>query len=351
MPPITKRTKIGSSLPILGHYQKQLRKSINQTLREHTSPILKLLQYHMGLANRFGEPANNPSGKAIRPSLCLFTCQAVGGNPNEAINVAVALELVHNFSLIHDDIQDEDIERHHRPTLWYEWGRGKALLAGNVMRLLGEDAILRTKSAEIPVKERLACVSILTESYLEMIEGQYLDLSFESRQDVSPNEYLGMVSKKTGALMGASMHLGAILGTNDKSQITALRNVGQELGLAFQCRDDVLGIWGDKSKTGKAVGSDIMRKKKSLPVVYALQIASGPKKERLTDLYNGQEINSRQVNDVLEILNDLKAQTYTQAVADERHEAAIKWIENAKLNPTSEMALKEVSDFVTRREH
>ena len=219
------------------------------------------------------------------------------------------------------------------------------------MRLLGEEAILRPKSPKMAVQEQLACVSILTESYLEMIEGQYLDLSFESRQNVSPTEYLGMVNKKTGALMGASMHLGAMLGTDDKSQITALRHVGEELGLAFQCRDDLLGIWGDTSKTGKAVGSDIRRKKKSLPVVYALQNASGPKKERLTDLYNSHEINSQQVNDVLEILDDLKAKRYTQAIADERHAAAIKWIENAKLNPISEIQLKEVSDFITQREH
>lgn len=351
MPPLFKPTKIEPSLQILGQYQKQLEKALKSTLLGTSPSILRMLQYHMGWSDRFGNSVNNPSGKAIRPSLCLFTCYAVGGNSEKALNAAVALELIHNFSLIHDDIQDEDIERHHRPTVWFEWGKSKALLAGNVMRLLGEEAVLRSKPPKMAVQDRLACISILTESYLEMIEGQYLDVSFELRQDVTPAEYLGMVNKKTGALMGASMHLGAMLGTTDMSKITSLRNVGQELGLAFQCRDDFLGIWGETSKTGKAVGSDIKRKKKSLPVVYALQNASGPKKQRLREIYGGKDMDAHEINDVLEILNDLKAQTYTQSVANEKHASAITWIKNAQLHPAAEVALKEVSEFVTNRDH
>lgn len=351
MSPLSIQRQVGSWLPILGKYQEQIDKALKLTLQTRTSPIVKLLQYHMGWVDKYGVSVNNPTGKAIRPSLCLFTCQAVGGKPDKALMVAVALEFIHNFSLIHDDIQDEDTDRHHRPTLWFEWGKSKALLAGNVMRVLGEQAILPSKAPKIAPKDRLACISVLTESYLEMIEGQYLDLSYEERQDVTPEEYLEMVSKKTGALMGASMHLGAILGTQDTSKINALRHAGQELGMAFQCRDDLLGIWGETAKTGKAVGADIIRKKKSLPIIYAFQKASGPKKRKLNSIYRNPEINAQEVNEVLEILNDFNAATYTQSIANQRNASAMRWIEEAHLDSIFEAALKQICDFVTNRNY
>ena len=177
---------------------------------------------------------------------------------------------MHNFSLVHDDIQDRDDERHHRPTVWRVWGEAQAINAGDALRELGQMALSRAGAAGADAATVLAAGETLNRCALNMIEGQYLDLEYETRRAVGVDEYLTMVEHKTGALLGCSLALGALLAGGDRDVAARLEHAGRCLGLAFQIRDDALGIWGDSSATGKSSDSDIRRRKKSFPIVYAL---------------------------------------------------------------------------------
>ena len=269
----------------------------------------------------------------------------------QALPAAAALELVHNFSLIHDDVQDEDQERHHRPTVWALWGKPMAVVAGNTMLALADRTILELWHRGVPMEKAAPALRVLTERYLETIEGQYLDLSFEQRLDVGPDEYLQMVEKKTGALIQAAMHLGALLGPSDPEQVAALRGCGRLLGLAFQARDDVLGIWGDPAMTGKAVGADIQRRKKSLPVVYGFAQAPAAARTRLAELYRLPRLDRRATAEVLGILEELNAREFAQRVAEEKRDQALTLARQASLLPWARGQMEELADFIVNRQH
>jgi geranylgeranyl diphosphate synthase type I len=264
---------------------------------------------------------------------------------------AVALELIHNFSLIHDDIQDQDTERHHRPTVWAVWDPARALMAGNTMRMLAHRAALAVAGRGVSPGEAPTVLAVLAGCSLELIEGQYLDLSFEERQEVQIADYLDMVHRKTGALIEAALHLGAYLGAGEPGPVDALRRCGRLLGLAFQARDDFLGIWGVTALTGKAVGADIRRKKKSLPVVYAFQHASGEQRRRLQALYRLRELDDDAVTKVLAIMEDLGARGYVQTLAAETRDEAMALAHQARLPGWALEEFRELADFLIYRLH
>ena len=223
-------------------------------------------RYVMGWEDEHGAPAS-PGGKRIRPALCLLAAEALGGKAAEALPGAVAVELIHNFSLVHDEIQDRDAERHHRPTVWRIVGEAQAINVGDFLLTRALRAL--TQSAA-PAERRLAALEALLGATDDMIGGQWEDLRFERRGDVSLGDYLAMVEGKTGALIGAPLQIGAILGGAPKAQSDGVREWGRRVGLAFQVRDDILGIWGDPSVTGKSNRNDLARHKKTLPVIAAL---------------------------------------------------------------------------------
>ena len=336
---------------VLQRYLAELDDGLRGAMTRGDAGLLRPLHYHMGWVDPKGVPTSGASGKAMRPTLCLFICEAVGGAVAQAMPAALALELVHNFSLIHDDIQDGDRERHSRPTVWAVWGEAQALVVGNAMRAMADSALLQLEEQDIAREKALGALAILTQRYLEMIEGQYLDLSYESRLDVTPDEYLTMVGKKTGALVEAAIHLGAYLGTEDSGQVQALRRCGRSLGLAFQARDDVLGVWGDEAKTGKAVGADIQRKKKSLPVVYTFHTAGAATRNRLVELYSQEKLDAGSVAEVLGIMEELGAQGFAQSVAEERRDEAVTWVRRARLPAWAQEELEALSDFMVYRQH
>ena len=227
-------------------YRSQIDVALRESLYARTSPAHDVLRYSMGWTDVNGNPDAGTVGKALRPTLCLYACEASGGRASQALPAAVALELIHNFSLIHDDIQDRDRVRHHRPTLWALWGESKALVAGNTLRVIADASLQRLTEVGVGLDEALEVTGLLTEAYLEMIEGQYLDLAYEGRPDIGIPEYLTMISRKTGALIRCAMNIGAVLGTSDPAVADAFREAGRSLGFVFQIRDDLLGVWGDE---------------------------------------------------------------------------------------------------------
>lgn len=204
-------------------------------------------------------------GKAVRPALALLSARAVGADESIALPGAVAVELVHNFSLVHDDLMDGDVERRHRPTVWALHGAAAAILCGDAMLALATQVLLDVGTLDaIEAARRLAAAT------QELIRGQHADLDFEQRRHVGVDECLAMAAGKTGALLACSAAIGAVLAGAPAATVRALSTYGAELGLSFQLVDDLLGVWGDAATTGKPVGSDLRARKKSLPVAFAL---------------------------------------------------------------------------------
>jgi geranylgeranyl diphosphate synthase type I len=310
-----------------------------------------LLRYHLGWEEADGAIRENGGGKALRPVLCLTAAEVAGADWHQALAAAASLELIHNFSLIHDDIQDGDVERRHRSTVWHLWGIPMAMTSGNAMRVVADRTLAMLSKANLPDACVVDASLVLTERYLEMIEGQYQDISFEDADGVTPEQYLEMVGRKTGALIDASMYLGALVATQDASQAEAFGRSGRRLGLAFQIRDDILGIWGDPAETGKAIGADIRRRKKSLPVVYLLQKAKGHDKEWLQGLYDADdEIGKANVDKVLEIMDKVGAKQYCQQVAEDQTRQAEAATEGLPLTPAARDTLRALGEYFVTRE-
>jgi geranylgeranyl diphosphate synthase, type I len=222
-------------------------------------------EYHLGWSDVDGRPATGGSGKAVRPALALLSAEAAGGSPETGLPGAVAVELVHNFSLLHDDLMDGDVERRHRRTVWAVWGASSAILTGDALLSLAHETLLESGSPYAAEAGRL-----LAAATRELIRGQVQDLAFERRDDVGLAECLDMAAGKTGSLLSASAAIGAVLAGAPETVVEALETFGAHLGIAFQLIDDVLGIWGDPAVTGKPVCSDLRARKKSLPVTYVV---------------------------------------------------------------------------------
>lgn len=227
-----------------------------------------IAEYHLGFAGLDGEPSGNGdkgTGKAIRPTLAMLSARAAGGTDEVGLPGAVAVELVHNFSLVHDDLMDGDRTRRHRPTVWSVWSPATAILLGDALLALAQEVL-----AEAGTPRAARATALLGRTTRELVRGQVRDLEFERRQDVTLAECLDMSAAKTGALLSTSAAIGAVLAGAPEPVIAALGEYGTQLGIAFQLVDDLLGIWGDPDTTGKPVCSDLRSGKKSLPVCHAV---------------------------------------------------------------------------------
>lgn len=292
------------------------------------TPHYGMLRYHMGWVDEHFRPQQVDGGKRIRPVLCLLACKAAGGTVGQALPAAAALELLHNFSLIHDDIQDESPLRRHRPTVWALWGRAQAINAGDAMFTLAHLALHGLSQAGLPVERVLGAMRAFDEACVRLTEGQFLDMSFEQRLDVTTEEYMTMIGGKTAALLGASLRLGALIAGASSEEQQLLGDFGHGMGIAFQVQDDILGIWGDEALTGKSVQSDILTRKKSLPVVYGLQHPiAGP---QLRALY-AQPLGVDEVTQVLDLLEQVGAEAYAEAEMRSAHHQALAALQASRV--------------------
>ncbi|MBE0480304.1 MAG: polyprenyl synthetase family protein, partial [Dehalococcoidia bacterium] len=270
---------------VWNRYRPDIEAELRFVVGRASLPLYDMMRYHMGWIDESGRAAKNTAGKRLRPVLCLLTCHSLGGHWRSALPVAAAIELVHNFSLIHDDIQDSSIERRGRPTVWYMWGQPQAINVGDGMHALALSSLLRLEDIGIPNAKIVRAARILGEASLRLCEGQYLDISFERRMDIKISDYLTMISNKTAALVAGSVEIGAVLATENEPDIAHFKSFGHALGMTFQIHDDVLSIWGDEKKIGKSISTDIRSKKKTLPVVYLLEKARGAASAHLLEIY------------------------------------------------------------------
>jgi geranylgeranyl diphosphate synthase, type I len=307
-------------------------------------PLRRVGAYHFGWEHADGTPASGGSGKAIRPALVLAAVSAFGGDPRRAVRAAAAVELAHNFTLLHDDVIDEDTTRRHRPTAWTVFGTADAVIAGDALhalalRLLAEDS----HPAAAAATARLAsCI-------VELCAGQQADCAFEERppEEVSLAECLTMATAKTGALLGCSCAVGALYAGAGRRSTEAMDAFGREAGLAFQLIDDLIGIWGDPDRTGKPAGADLTAHKKSLPVVAALQSGT-PAGAELAELYRGP-MTGPAVARAADAVDRAGGRDWAQLQAADRMGRAVHELARAVPDLAAAGDLLALAEFVTRR--
>jgi len=289
---------------VLSRYREPVLAAMRQALDRQGVEHVWLMRYHLGWEDAAGAAiaAADGGGKMLRPSLCLLACEAAGGDARRALAAAAALELVHNFTLIHDDIEDASATRHGRETLWRVVGVPQAINAGDGMFVIAQRTLLRMAEAGVEPGRVLDASRALNEACVALCEGQHADLGFEARPSVTLAEYEAMIAGKTASLLGAAAAIGGIAAGGDAATVAALGECGRRLGMAFQIQDDVLGIWGEADITGKPVADDIRSRKKSFPVVYAREHLDADARSRLERLYATDAADGAHVDEVLELL-------------------------------------------------
>ncbi|MFM9366819.1 family 2 encapsulin nanocompartment cargo protein polyprenyl transferase [Streptomyces sp. Da 82-17] len=303
----------------------------------------RVVTYHFGWEHADGRPAAGRGGKAIRPGLVLAAARALGGSPTAAVKAAAAVELVHNSTLLHDDVIDRDSTRRHRPTAWTVFGDADAILAGDALQALAFRVL-----ADDPHPASGDAAARLAACLMELCEGQHVDTALEDRScdEVTLDESMSVAEAKTGALLGTACALGALYAGAEWEQVEAMDAFGRQAGLAFQLIDDIIGIWGDPARTGKPVGADLLAGKKSLPVVAAL--ASGTKAgAELAELY--PKLLPADVERAAEAIDRAGGRDWAQTEAADRMSRALGLLARAVPDPDAAGGLLALAEFVTRR--
>ncbi|MCX4548303.1 family 2 encapsulin nanocompartment cargo protein polyprenyl transferase [Streptomyces sp. NBC_01267] len=315
---------------------------LRSTLETLPGAMRRIGMYHFGWEHSDGSPAAGQTGKAIRPALVLAAVQALNGEVRQAVRAATAVELVHNFTLLHDDVIDRDVTRRHRATAWTVFGIPDAIITGDAMqalalRLLTDDPHPAAK----PAAGRLAtCV-------IELCAGQQADCAFESRADVSLDECLVMAEAKTGALLGCACAMGALYAGAGPEVAAAMDAFGREAGLAFQLIDDLIGIWGEPDHTGKPAGADLAAHKKSLPVVAALGSGTEAAAE-LAELYRGP-LDADGIRRAADAVDRAGGRDWAQTEAADRMARAVGHLSRAVPDLAAAGGLLSLAEYVTRR--
>lgn len=287
-------------------------------------------------------------GKKIRPALVLLAAEAVGGNIEGAYKTAAAVELIHTFSLIHDDIMDKDEMRRGMPAVHTIWGEPMAILAGDILFSLAFEMVAQTHSEDIPSERVVQALNTVVDACIKICEGQACDMSFEGKFDVKESEYLNMIYKKTSALIAAATKAGAILGGGTPQQVKALSEYGRLIGMAFQIQDDYLDVVSSEEKLGRRVGSDIVEGKMTLMVVHTLSAASPEDKEELISILNSQSEDEQNVKKAISIFDKYGSINYTRDIAQDNVKKAKEQLDLIDDSPSKD-ALDQMADFMLQR--
>lgn len=338
------------SLPptLLPLIETEMQRMIARLQTPATEEMHHMLAYHMGWEGEGAGP--KAQGKRIRPLLVLLAYGAALPETPDPIPwhiplpAAASVEILHNFSLIHDDIQDNSPLRRGRPTVWQKWGIAQAINAGDAEYTLAFTAMLELRTTTAPAIA-LEAINILQKTCIALTQGQYLDMSFETRPSIALDEYWNMIGGKTAALTAACTELGALIADVDDATRAGYREFGRYLGLAFQVQDDLLGIWGDAALTGKSTESDLVAGKKSIPVVFGLA-QNGPFAARWAQ----GPIQAEEVGPLADQLEKEGARAYTQNMADELTGKAVKYLQEVNPHGAAGEALVELANMLLQRQ-
>ncbi|HZE41111.1 MAG TPA: family 2 encapsulin nanocompartment cargo protein polyprenyl transferase [Stackebrandtia sp.] len=331
---------------ILAEARRTVEPALRDAVGSLPEPTRHIAGYHFGWWDRDGVTAAEDSGKALRPALVLLCAKAVGGSASEALPAAVAVELVHNFSLVHDDVIDRDLTRRHRATVWAVFGEAAAILVGDALSTLATDVLAASGH-----RGALDGVRMLGAAIQSLIDGQHADLAFCERADIGIEECGRMAEAKTGALLRCACALGARFGGGTAEQVAELGDFGADLGLAFQHVDDLLGIWGDPAVTGKPVYSDLRNRKKSLPVVAALS-SHTPATAALSELYARTDaLSDAEVARAATLIDEAGGREYSRAQSDLLVRRSRDRLRRLGPAESAHRELEALADLITRRDH
>lgn len=335
----------------LEQFGQEMRAALNEEMKAvlhatATSPDLfhGMMHYHMGWRDPAMAPASVNAGKQIRPVLLLLVCQAAGGDWRQAVPAAAAVELLHNFSLIHDDIEDASPTRRGRETVWQIWGIAQAINAGDAMFALAHLALGRLADRGVPAATVVRALRRFDETCVRLTQGQHADMQFETRPQVSVDEYMEMITGKTAVLLSLCTELGALIAGSDEETVTHYRQFGLHAGLAFQVIDDILGIWGDETLIGKSASTDISTRKKTLPVLFGLE-----KSSVLQKLYARPETDGTFVEQVVTLLDQTGARDFASAKAAAYSQTAVGHLEEAHPTGPAFAALNQLTSMLLNR--
>ncbi|MDT9699092.1 polyprenyl synthetase family protein [Streptomyces sp. P17] len=335
-----------STAPLTGvHVLDRCRELVRPVLCEAVGRLHpwvgEMAAYSFGWSEVGGAPVAATGGKGVRQALAVLGAEAVGGPTEAGTTAAVAVELVHAFSLLHDDIMDGDTARRRRPTVWKAYGTGPAVLAGDALFALAVETLAAAPGGGGPVR-------LLSVALGDLVRGQADDLLFATRpwtgpERVRPEEYRAMAEHKTGALLGCAAALGAALGGAPSTTVAALDRAGRDLGIAFQIVDDVLGIWGDPAVTGKPVHGDLRERKKTFPVLVALD---SPVARRLAELLESGEDSGR----AAALIEEAGGRSAALREARRRIGEAEAALDAVPLEAGAAGELRSLLDFLVRRD-
>jgi len=326
---------------MLPEIERELQVQIRRLDQPSTSRFHEMLAYHMGWTGSGAGP--QASGKRIRPLLLLLTTAACEKDWEPALPAAAAVELVHNFSLVHDDVQDNSDVRRGRATVWKNWGVPMAINVGDALFVIANLAVMDL-SRSLPPELVIRSARILNSFCLDLTRGQFLDMSYEERLDLSMKEYWPMIGGKTSALLSACTQIGALIGSASELIQEAYRQFGYHLGLAFQIQDDILGIWGNEQATGKSASSDLVEGKNSLPILYGLENS-----EDFRERWRSRPIDFDQVKPLSDLLERIGARHFAELQVREQTSLALAHLEMATPGGEAGKALLELTNQLLNR--
>ena len=321
--------------------EKELQDQVARLDAKGTKEFHEMLTYHMGWT---GEGSGREAtGKRLRPLILLLATASQGADWKTSLPAAAAIELVHNFSLVHDDVQDNSEKRRGRPTVWTKWGVPMAINVGDALFVMSNQAVMDLIKTHPPLTVVLAA-TILHNTCLDLTRGQFLDMSYEERNDIDIDDYWPMVGGKTSSLLSACTHIGALLGNAGEEEQEAYRQFGFHLGLAFQVQDDILGIWGDETVTGKSAVSDLVEGKNSLPILFGIG-----KKGKFAKRWAQGPITPDEVKSVAALLEDEGARSYSEEMSEKETQTALRFLENAKPRGAAGESMLELANMLLKR--
>lgn len=322
--------------------EEELRSSLHPLQNENGCNMSEMIAYHLG----WEESGNQSSGKRIRPLLTMLCCGASGGEWRTAIPAATAIEMIHNFSLVHDDIEDNSETRRGRPTVWKRWGISKAINLGDSIFVLSRLASYKLMDSKIPPDRILKVLQILDNACLELTIGQQLDLHFEELDVVDLETYMRMIRGKTSALVVAATTCGGIIAGAQDHIIKTLSDYGHHLGLAFQIRDDILGIWGKTAITGKPTEDDLRSRKKTLPILFGLN-----QSPEFKELWMTEGVDDGILLAMRQALESSQALQFSKEKAEAHTQSALSALTALKGKDPYQLELSNLTHSLLNREH
>lgn len=352
-------SQTGRSQDLLDEATDHIDRAIDTLLQEldvNADLLHRMAAYHFGKITPSGAPVDEDDqrriqGKRMRPLIAVLSSVAAGGTPADAAPLAAAIELLHNFTLIHDDIQDRSPNRRHRSTVWRIWGDAQAINAGDALFAAAQIGVLDTPSPHITTDRLLEIARAFNRMTIDIVRGQVLDLEFEGRDDVSPDDYLDMIRGKTAAIVRFSAWAGSLLGGASDETADLFARFGEALGLGFQIRDDALGIWGEAAETGKDTADDIRRRKQSLPVLLLRAAASPEDRETLAQVFGGDRVGEDGVEAVLSMFESYDIASDVERRVHAYHDEAVTALDAlaSGTDPRALAALRSLTDRMAVR--